>query len=71
MEALQRQLNQMNAPQHQMFNCEFCGGNHNSMDFQVSASFEQVNFLGNFQMGQITIKGQFIINFQIEAKIDF
>ena len=42
----------MNAPQHQMFNCEFYGGNHNSMDYQVSASSEQVNFLGNFQGGQ-------------------
>ena len=52
MEALQRQLNQMNAPQHQMFNCEFCGGNHDSMDCQVSASSEQVNFLDNFQGGQ-------------------
>ena len=31
-EALQRQLNQMNASQHQMFNYEFCGGNHDSMD---------------------------------------
>ena len=51
-EALQKQLNQMNAPQHQMFNCEFCGGNHNSINYQVSASSEQVNFLGNFQMGQ-------------------
>ena len=30
-ETLQRQLNQMNAPQH-MFICEFCGRNHNSMD---------------------------------------
>ena len=29
-EALQRQLNQMNAPQHQMLNCEFCGGNYKS-----------------------------------------
>ena len=47
--ALQRQLNKMNAPQHQMFNYEFCGGNHNSMDCQVSASSEQVTFLGNFQ----------------------
>ena len=52
MEALQRQLSQMNAPQHQVFNCEFCGGNHNSMDCKVSASSEQVNFLGNFQRGQ-------------------
>ena len=42
----------MNAPQHQMLNCEFYGGNHNSMDCQVSASSEQVNFLGNFQGGQ-------------------
>ena len=30
-EALQRQLSQMNALQHQMVSCEFCGGNHNSM----------------------------------------
>ena len=35
-----------------MFNCEFCGGKHNSMDYQVSAFSEQVNFLGNFQWGQ-------------------
>ena len=42
----------MNASQHQMFNCEFCGGNHDSIDCQVSASSEQVNFLGNFQGGQ-------------------
>ena len=35
-----------------MFNCEFCGGNHNSMDYHVSVSSEQVNFLGNFQGGQ-------------------
>ena len=37
-EALQRQLNQMNAPQHQIVSCEFCGGNHDSTDCQVSAS---------------------------------
>ena len=67
-EALQRQLSQMNVSQHQMFNCEFCGGNHDSMDCQVSVSSEQVNFLGNFQREQIT---KFRINFQIEAKIDF
>ena len=42
----------MNAPQHQMISCEFCGGNHNSINCQVSASSEQVNFLGNFQGGQ-------------------
>ena len=39
-EALQRQLNQMNAPQHQMVSCEFCGGNHDSIDCQVSVSSE-------------------------------
>ena len=42
------QLNQMKAPQHQMFNCELCGGNHNSIDCQVSTSYEQANFMGNF-----------------------
>ena len=70
-EALQRQLNQMNAPQHQMFNCEFCGGNHNSMDCQVSASSEQVNFLGNFQRGQNNYQRPIQNQSQIEAKIDF
>ena len=35
-----------------MVSCEFCGGNHDSMDCQVSASSKQVNFLGNFQGGQ-------------------
>ena len=42
----------MNASEHQMVSCEFCGGNHDSMDCQVSASSEQVNFPGNFQGGQ-------------------
>ena len=51
-EALQRQLNQMNASQHQMVSYEFYGGNHDNMDCQVSASFEKVNFMGNFQRGQ-------------------
>ena len=51
-EALQRQLNQMNAPQQQMLSCEFCGGEHDSIDCPVSTSFEQANFMGNFQGGQ-------------------
>ena len=51
-EALQRQLNQMNAPQQQLLSCEFYGGDHDSVDCQVSTSFEQVNFMGNFQGGQ-------------------
>ena len=42
----------MNAPQHQMVRCEFCGGNHDSIDCQVSASSKQVHSLGNFQGGQ-------------------
>ena len=50
-EALQRQLNQMNVPQQQLLNCEFCGGDHDSVDCPVSTSFEQVNFMGNFQGG--------------------
>ena len=55
-EALQRQLSQMNALQHQMVSCEFCGGNHDSMDCQVSAFSEQVNFMSNFQRGQNTFQ---------------
>ena len=51
-EALQRQLNQMNAPQQQLLSREFCGGDHDSVDCQVSTSSEQVNFMGNFQGGQ-------------------
>ena len=31
-EALQRQLNQMNAPQQQLLSCEFCGGDHDIVD---------------------------------------
>ena len=31
-EALQRQLNQMNVSQHQMISYEFCGGDHDNMD---------------------------------------
>ena len=55
-EALQRQLSQMNALQHQMVSCEFCGGNHDSMDCQVSASSEQLNFMGTVQGGQNTFQ---------------
>ena len=51
-EALQRQLNQMNAPQQPMLSCEFCGGEHDSVDCPVSISSEQANFMGNFQGGQ-------------------
>ena len=47
-EALQRQLNQMNAPQKQLLRFEFCGGDHDSIDCPVSTSSEQVNFMGNF-----------------------
>ena len=52
MEALQRQLNQMNAPQQQLLSCEFCGGDHDRVDCPLSTSSEQVNFMGNFQGGQ-------------------
>ena len=38
--ALQRQLNQMNAPQQQLLSCEFCGGDHESVDCPVSTSSE-------------------------------
>ena len=39
-EALQRQLNQMNALQQQLLSCEFCGGDHDSVDYLVSTSFK-------------------------------
>ena len=63
-EALQRQLAKMDASKmHQhMVICEFYGGEHDSMDCQVSASFEQINFMGNFQRGKIFFKGQVKIN---------
>ena len=51
-EALKRQLNQMNAPQQQLLSCEFCGGDHDSVECPVNTSYEQVNFIGNFQGGQ-------------------
>ena len=52
-EALQRQLNQMNAPQQQqLLSCEFCGSDHDSVDYPVNTSSEQANFMGNFQGGQ-------------------
>ena len=51
-EALQRQLNQMNAPQQQMLSCEFCGGEHDSVDCPVSTFSKQANFMGNFQGDQ-------------------
>ena len=52
-EALQRQLNQMHAlQQQQLLSCEFCGGDHDSVDCSVSTSSEQVNFMRNFQRGQ-------------------
>ena len=35
-----------------MLSCEFYGGDHDSVDCQVSTSSEQVNFMGNFQGGQ-------------------
>ena len=47
-EALQRQLNQMNAPQQQLLSCEFCGGDHDRVDCPMSTSFEQANFMENF-----------------------
>ena len=51
-EALQRQLNQMNAPQQQLLSYEFCGGDHDSVDCPVNTSSEQANFMENFQGGQ-------------------
>ena len=51
-EALQRQLNQINAPQQQLLSCELCGGDHDSVDCTVNTSPEQANFMGNFQGGQ-------------------
>ena len=42
-EALKRQLNQMNAPKQQLLSCEFCGGDHDSVDCPVSTSSEQAN----------------------------
>ena len=51
-EALQRQLNQMNAPQQQLLSCEFCGGDNDSVDCPVNTSSKQANFMGNFQGGQ-------------------
>ena len=32
--------------------CEFYGGDHDSIDCTVNTSFEQANFMGNFQRGQ-------------------
>ena len=32
--------------------CEFCGGDLDSVNCPVSTSFEQANFIGNFQKGQ-------------------
>ena len=42
----------MNASQKQVLICDFCGGDHDSMECQGGTSFEQVNFMGNFQGGQ-------------------
>ena len=42
----------MNAPQQQLLSCEFCDGDHDSVDCLVSISSEQVNFMGNYQGGQ-------------------
>ena len=61
----------MNATRHQMFNCEFCGGNHDSMDCQVSASSEQVNFMGNFQRGQNTFQRPIQNKFQNRGQDNF
>ena len=63
-EALQRQLNQMNAPQQQLLSCEFCGGDHDSVDCPVSTSSEQANFMGNFQGGQINFQRSMQNQFQ-------
>ena len=52
MEALQKQLNQMNVSQHQMVSCAFCGGDHDSMDYQIGISSKQVNFMKKFQGSQ-------------------
>ena len=51
-EALQRQLNQMNASQKQVLICDFCGKDHDNMECQGATSSEQVNFMENFQEGQ-------------------
>ena len=69
-EALQRQLNQMNAPQQQLLSCEFCGGDHDSVDCPVSTSSEQANFMGNFQGVKITFKEQCKTNSKTDPKID-
>ena len=47
-EALQRQLNQMNVPQQHFLSCEFCGGDHDSLDCLVNTFSKQVNFMENF-----------------------
>ena len=54
MESLQKKLEKMNASSmhHQMVSYEFFGGDHDSMECQVSTSFKQVNFMGNFQGGK-------------------
>ena len=59
MEALQRQLNQMNASQKQVLICDFCGGDHDSMECQGGTSSEQINSMGNFQGVKTTSISQF------------
>ena len=61
----------MNASQYQMFNCEFCGENHDNMDYYVSAFSKQVNILGNFQWGQNNYQMPIQTQFINETKIDF
>ena len=48
-EALKRQLNQMNAPKQQLLSCEFCGGDHDSVDCTMSTTSKKANFMVNFQ----------------------
>ena len=61
----------MNALQHQMVSCEFCGGNHDSMDCQISASYDQVNFMGNFQGDQNTFQRPIQNQFQNKGQDSF
>ena len=70
-EALQRQLNQMNAPQQQLMSCEFCAGDHDSINCQVSTTSEQANFMGNFQGGQTIFKDHCKTNSKTDLKTDF
>ena len=61
----------MNAPQQQLMSGEFCGGDHDSIDCQVSTTSEQANFMEIFKEVKTIFKDHYKTNSKTDLKTDF